>query len=129
MSEKYYYVEPYLKTIDAKITGITNKGLILDRTISYPEGGGQPGDRGTINGIKYTDTIHDNDEIVHVIANAHIYDRHLGVARELLNRRESFEAPKVEVEDFVDFYLATPRSVVLKDYKYSDYAPKFEVAV
>ena len=69
MSEKYYYVEPYLKTIDAKITGITNKGLILDRTISYPEGGGQPGDRGTINGIKYTDTIHDNDEIVHVIAN------------------------------------------------------------
>ena len=69
MSEKYYYVEPYLKTIDAKITGITNKGLILDRTISYPEGGGQPGDRGTINGIKYTDTIHENDEIVHVIAN------------------------------------------------------------
>ena len=35
----------------------------------------------------------------------------------------------VEVDDFVDFYLATPKSVVLKDYKYSDYAPKFEVAV
>lgn len=68
-------------------------------------------------------------ELVHVVANAHIYDRHLGIARELLNRRESFEAPKIEVEDFIDFYLATPKSVVLKDYKYSDYAPKFEVAI
>ena len=69
MSEKYYYCEPYLKQIDAKVTGITNKGIILDRTISYPEGGGQPGDRGYINGKEYTDTIHDKEEIVHVISN------------------------------------------------------------
>ena len=70
MSEKYYYIKPYQKEIDATITGITKKGVILDRTISYPEGGGQPGDRGFINGVKYTDTIHDNGEIVHVISNS-----------------------------------------------------------
>ena len=70
MTEKYYYEKPYLKELEATVTSICKKGLILDRTISYPEGGGQPGDRGFINGIPYSDTIHDGDDIIHIMSDS-----------------------------------------------------------
>lgn len=45
-------------------------------------------------------------ELLHVIADAHIYDRHVPVIRELI-QRESYPAPKVwlnpEVKDFYEF--------------------------
>lgn len=45
-------------------------------------------------------------ELVHVIADCHIYDRHIDIAKELINRPEH-PAPKVwlnpEVKDFYDF--------------------------
>ncbi|MGN0907064.1 MAG: alanyl-tRNA editing protein, partial [Bullifex sp.] len=67
MTEMYYYTEPYRKVLPATVTSVSPKGLYLDRTISYPEGGGQPGDRGMINGIPYGDTQHEGDEIIHVM--------------------------------------------------------------
>jgi alanyl-tRNA synthetase len=44
--------------------------LILDQTIFYPEGGGQPADRGTINGVRIVDVIEENGEILHLMENA-----------------------------------------------------------
>ncbi|MDR0411931.1 MAG: alanyl-tRNA editing protein [Treponema sp.] len=41
--------------------------LILDRTIFYPEGGGQPGDRGTINGLAVRDVRIEDGEIIHIV--------------------------------------------------------------
>ncbi len=45
-------------------------------------------------------------ELVHVIADAHIYDRHVPLIRELISR-ETYEAPKVtlnpEIRNFYDF--------------------------
>ena len=45
-------------------------------------------------------------ELVHVIADAHIYDRHVPVVRELISR-ETYPAPKVwlnpEIRNFYDF--------------------------
>jgi alanyl-tRNA synthetase len=41
--------------------------LVLDRTIFYPEGGGQPCDRGTINGHALTDVQEKNGEILHIV--------------------------------------------------------------
>lgn len=43
------------------------RAVILDRTIFYPEGGGQPGDRGSINGLAVTDVRAENGEILHFI--------------------------------------------------------------
>lgn len=66
--------------------------------------------------------------LVHVIANAHIYDRHVGIIEELL-KQPTFDAPSVEVEDIDDFYKATDTSLKLVNYRFSDFKPKFEVAV
>ena len=49
-----YYDEPYLTELDAKVLRVEQKGsqyvLELDRTIFYPEGGGQPSDQGQLAG-------------------------------------------------------------------------------
>lgn len=54
MTLKLFYIDPYLKEASAKIMDIEvkeNKArVLLDRTIFYPEGGGQPNDRGVIKG-------------------------------------------------------------------------------
>jgi alanyl-tRNA synthetase len=42
--------------------------VLLDKTIFYPEGGGQGGDRGTINGLPVLDTIEENGEILHLVS-------------------------------------------------------------
>jgi len=51
---KLFYTDPYLREASAKIMDIEvkeNKArVLLDRTIFYPEGGGQPSDRGVIKG-------------------------------------------------------------------------------
>lgn len=45
-------------------------------------------------------------ELVHVIADAHIYDRHVPIVKDML-KRETFDAPKLvinpDVKDFYDF--------------------------
>lgn len=40
--------------------------VVLDRTLFHPQGGGQPSDVGTINGIAVRKVIHTEDEIVHL---------------------------------------------------------------
>ena len=49
MSEPLFR-DAYLKTAPATVTGLTDEGgIVLDRSIFYPTGGGQPGDSGTLN--------------------------------------------------------------------------------
>lgn len=68
-------------------------------------------------------------ELVHVIANAHIYDRHVELARELI-RREPLDAPKLVVDPSVrDFYDFTTDSFRLEDYRYHEFHEKIPVAI
>lgn len=68
-------------------------------------------------------------ELVHVIADAHIYDRHIPIVEELL-ARESYPAPKVTLDPAVtDFYAFTPDSFRVENYKHGEKIPRFEVAV
>lgn len=68
-------------------------------------------------------------ELVHVIADAHIYDRHVDIIRELI-RRPQYPAPKFrlnpEVRDFYDF---TPDDVILEDYQHGPQVKNIPVAV
>lgn len=55
-------------------------------------------------------------ELVHVIADAHIYDRHVDAVRELISR-DPLPAPTFWINpDIHDFYAFTPEDVRLDDY-------------
>ncbi|NNE84649.1 MAG: alanyl-tRNA editing protein, partial [Alphaproteobacteria bacterium] len=48
-SEPLFRSEPYTRTCDAQIVAVNDRGgIILDRTLFYPRGGGQPGDSGVL---------------------------------------------------------------------------------
>ena len=56
-------------------------------------------------------------ELVHVIADAHIYDRHVPLIREMLERTE-FPAPKVTLNpDIQDFYQFTVQDLKVENYE------------
>ena len=68
-------------------------------------------------------------ELVHVIADCHIYDRHVSLVEELL-RREPRPAPRLVIDPAVtDFYAFTPGSVRLEGYEPWEFHEKIEVAV
>ena len=68
-------------------------------------------------------------ELVHVIADAHIYDRHIPIVEKML-KNPTFPAPKLimnkEVKNFYDF---TVDDFKLEGYEYNKIDDKFEVAV
>ncbi len=67
-------------------------------------------------------------ELVHVIADAHIYDRHIPYIRKMLEL-EPYPAPSFRLDKSVtDFYAFTKDSVSLEGYRYYDFDEKFPVA-
>ena len=68
-------------------------------------------------------------EFVHVIADCHIYDRHVDLVREMIEK-EPFPAPKVTLDPSVtDFYQFTKDSFKVEDYQYHPFPAKIPVAI
>ncbi|WP_457753598.1 alanine--tRNA ligase-related protein [Thermococcus sp.] len=68
MTKKLYYEDAYLKEAKAKVVEIKDNALLLDQTLFYPTGGGQPHDRGTINGVQVLDVYKDEEgNVWHVV--------------------------------------------------------------
>lgn len=68
-------------------------------------------------------------EFVHVIADAHIYERHIPIAREIIER-ESFDAPKFVInKDIKSFYDFTVDDFALEGYSFHKLDKKLEVAI
>lgn len=67
-------------------------------------------------------------ELVHVIADAHIYDRHVDAVKRLIDKKP-YPAPEMQVEDITDFYKFTKNSFTAVDYKYHEFTDKIPVAI
>lgn len=51
MTEELFREDSYLRSCEATVVAVDEDGIILDRTVFYPEGGGQPGDSGTLERV------------------------------------------------------------------------------
>lgn len=68
-------------------------------------------------------------EFVHVIADAHIYDRHMPIIEELI-KREPHPAPTLVINpDIKNFYDFTPDDLVLENYVTGPKIARFPVAI
>ena len=68
-------------------------------------------------------------ELVHVISDMHIYDRHIPLIKELI-AREPYAAPKFEINpDIKDFYEFTVDDFNIVDYKHGKSIGKVTIAV
>ena len=68
-------------------------------------------------------------ELVHVIADCHIYDRHVDLVKKMLDN-PTFEAPKFEVDPTVtDFYAFTKDSFKMVDYQCNKFDFEIPIAI
>jgi alanyl-tRNA synthetase len=78
MTERTYYSDPYRRRFTAHVVEELrwegHPAVILDRTLFYPASGGQPADRGTLDGVRVLDVVEGQADdlprrdIIHVLS-------------------------------------------------------------
>ncbi len=71
VTEALYESDPYAREFEARVLSEAEdeggRYVVLDRTAFYPGGGGQPPDRGTLNGIAVRDARRADDAITRTL--------------------------------------------------------------
>src|SRR3954470_18687722 len=71
MTDRLYLRDPYLSSFRAHLLEVRDldgkPAAILDQSAFYPEGGGQPGDRGTLGPARVLDTQERKGEVLHIV--------------------------------------------------------------
>lgn len=76
VTERLYYTDSHLIEFEARVVDVTERvsgwtALVLNRTAFYPTGGGQPGDTGTLDGLRVVECVDDgNRGVLHVVQGA-----------------------------------------------------------
>jgi misacylated tRNA(Ala) deacylase len=75
VTELLFRDDGYLRSCTARVVGVDERGIRLDRTVFYPTGGGQPGDTGVLRlgsgaEVRIVDTVKGDgpDEVIHIPA-------------------------------------------------------------
>lgn len=70
MTRKLYYEDQYARKFTARVIKSAKNArpfVVLDQTLFYPTGGGQPSDTGTLNGVKVLEVLEEEGEIRHYL--------------------------------------------------------------
>lgn len=68
-------------------------------------------------------------QLMHVIADAHIYDRHIPLVQQMLEK-QPYEAPMLKINpDVTDFYAFTVEDFTLENYRFHELGAKVPVAI
>ncbi|WP_096394463.1 DHHA1 domain-containing protein [Halorubrum trapanicum] len=60
--------EPTVREFEATVESVDGREVVLDETYFYPESGGQPADRGTLDGHLVDDVVERDGAVVHALA-------------------------------------------------------------
>lgn len=68
MTERLYYTDAYLREFTARVVDRSGDAtrVYFDRTAFYPTSGGQPRDKGELNGIEVIDVVDEGERVAHV---------------------------------------------------------------
>ncbi|MFB6185841.1 MAG: alanine--tRNA ligase-related protein, partial [Halobacteriaceae archaeon] len=58
---------PYIREFETTIEGINNRDVILEETYFYPQGGGQPADKGYIGSHNVIDVSKNKSNVIHTL--------------------------------------------------------------
>ena len=71
VTRRLYFDDPYQVEFGSPVIEVIEHdgkpAVILEQTCFYPESGGQPSDRGTIDGIQVDYVLEDGDQIIHIL--------------------------------------------------------------
>jgi len=71
VTEEIFATDAYARTCKATVTGARPDGVLLERTVCYARGGGQPGDTGWLTWmggrLRVRDTVKDGGAILHTV--------------------------------------------------------------
>ncbi|HEX5949737.1 MAG TPA: alanyl-tRNA editing protein [Actinomycetota bacterium] len=71
MTEELCATDAYLRSCEATVVAVSEEGVVLDRTVFYARGGGQPGDTGVLRfeggEVGVADTVKRAGDVLHVI--------------------------------------------------------------